>query len=101
MMSENMKKKMEWAEGLVAKINADPRPCVKHKESRPITDIKQMMESTVELFGEKVAFMQKDSNNEPYRSITYNEAMADINGLGTALIAKGLKDKRIAVIGEN
>ena len=45
--------------------------------------------------------MQKDSNNEPYREILYKDAMADINGLGTSLIAKGLKDKRVAVIGEN
>ncbi len=101
MMNENMKKKMEWAEGLVAKINADPRPYVKYKESRPITDIKHMLETSVELYGENVAFMQKDSNNEPYRSITFNEALADVNGLGTALIDKGLKGKRIAVIGEN
>ncbi|MBR6798986.1 MAG: AMP-binding protein [Firmicutes bacterium] len=101
MMNENMNKKMEWAEGLVAKINADPRPCVKYKESRPIADLKHMMETTVELYGDNVAFMQKDSNSEPYRSITYKEAFADINRLGTALIAKGLKDKRVAVIGEN
>ena len=100
-MSEMMQKKMQWAEGLVAKINADPRPYVKYKESRPITDIKQMMQSSTELYGDNVAFMQKPSNNEPYESITFKEAFADINGLGTSLVAKGLKGKRIAVIGEN
>ena len=71
MINENTKKKMEWAEGLVAKINADPRPCVKYKESRPIADLKHMIETTVELYGDNVAFMQKDSNSEPYRNITY------------------------------
>ena len=100
-MSEMMQKKMEWAEGLVAKINADPRPYVKYKESRPITDIKHMMQTSAELYGDNVAFMQKPSNNEPYASITFKEAFADINGLGTSLIAKGMKDKRIAVIGDN
>jgi len=98
---EMMQKKMEWAEGLVAKINADPRPYVKYKESRPITDIKHMLETSAELYGGNTAFMQKPSNNEPYASITFKEALADVNGLGTSLIAKGLKGKRIAVIGEN
>ncbi len=100
-MSIIREEKMRWAEGLVAKIDADERPYVKYKESRPITDLKHMFETSCELYGDNVAFMQKDSNNEPYRSITYKEALADVNGLGTALISKGLKDKRIAVIGEN
>ena len=101
MMNEKKAKAMEWAEGLVAKINADERPYVKYKESRPITDIKHMLETSVELYGDNVAFMQKDNNNDPYRKILFREALADVNGLGTALIAKGLKDKRIAVIGDN
>jgi len=92
---------MKGAEGLVAKVNSDERPHVKYKESRPIMDLKHMFETSCELYSDNVAFMQKDSNNEPYRSITYKEALADVNGLGTALISKGLKDKRIAVIGEN
>lgn len=101
MMNEKKAKAMEWAEGLVAKINADERPYVKYKESRPITDIKHMLETGAELYGDNVAFMQKDNNNDPYRKILFREALADVNGLGTALIAKGLKDKRIAVIGDN
>lgn len=101
MMNEKKAKAMEWAEGLVAKINADERPYVKYKESRPITDIKHMLETSAELYGDNVAFMQKDNNNDPYRKILFREALADVNGLGTALIAKGLKDKRIAVIGDN
>ncbi|MEE0772048.1 MAG: AMP-binding protein [Anaerovoracaceae bacterium] len=100
-MNEKKAKAVEWAEGLVAKINADERSYVKYKESRPITDIKNMIETSAELFGDNVAFMQKDNNNEPYRKILYKEALADVNGLGTALISKGLKGKRIAVIGEN
>ncbi len=100
-MSEKMKEQMKWAEELIAKINADPRPFVKYKESRPIKDIKHMIETSTELYGDNVAFMQKDSNNEPYRNITYKEMLEAVNGLGTALISKGLKGKRIGVIGEN
>ncbi len=101
MLNEKKTGAMEWAEELVAKINADERSYVKYKESRPITDIKHMIETSAELFGDNVAFMQKDNNNEPYRKILYREALVDVNGLGTALISKGLKGKRIAVIGEN
>lgn len=101
MMNEKMQAQMKWAEDLIERINADPRPFVKYKESRPIKDIKHMIETSTELYGDNVAFMQKDGNNDPYRNITYKEMLADVNGLGTALIAKGLKDKRIGVIGEN
>ena len=101
MTSEYKAVKMKWAEGLVAGIEADQRPYVKYKESRPITDIKHMIETSAELYGDNTAFMQKDRNDSPYRKITYREMLEDVNGLGTSLIAKGLKGKRIAVIGEN
>lgn len=101
MTSEYKAVKMKWAEGIVAGIEADQRPYVKYKESRPITDIKHMIETSAELYGDNTAFMQKDRNDSPYRKITYREMLEDVNGLGTSLIAKGLKGKRIAVIGEN
>lgn len=101
MNNEYKVQKMQWAQNIVDQINNDPREFVKYRESRPVTDIKQMLESSVELYADKVAFMQKDSNSQPYRNITYKEALEDVNGLGTSLIAKGLKGKKIAVIGEN
>ena len=101
MTSEYKAVKMKWAEGLVAGIEADQRQYVKYKESRPITDIKHMIETSAELYGDNTAFMQKDRNDSPYRKITYREMLEDVKGLGTSLISKGLKGKRIAVIGEN
>ena len=101
MTSEYKAVKMKWAEGLVAGIEADQRQYVKYKDSRPITDIKHMIETSAELYGDNTAFMQKDRNDSPYRKITYREMLEDVNDLRTALIAKGLKGKRIAVIGEN
>ena len=101
MTSEYKAVKMKWAEGLVAGIEADQRQYVKYKESRPITDIKHMIETSAELYGDNTAFMQKDRNDSSYRKITYREMLEDVNDLGTALIAKELKGKRIAVIGEN
>ena len=81
-------------------INESRDHVVRYRESRPITDIKNMLETSVELYGDNVAFRQKFKKNEPYKSITYKAAYDDINGLGTALINRGQKGKRIAVIGE-
>ena len=76
-------------------------PTMSNRDSRPIMDIKHMFESSCALFADRAAFMQKMSRSGKYESITYAQALEDVNGLGTALIAGGLKGKRIAVIGEN
>lgn len=67
---------------------------------RPVCDLKEMLESSAAMYPDHIAFMQKFDRNEPYKGITYKEALADVNGLGTALINRNLKGKRIAVIGE-
>lgn len=100
-LSEKKLKEMEWAESLVAKINADSRDFVKYKESRAVTDLKHMIETSVLLYGENNAFHQKFKGDSEYTAITYRQMLEDVNGLGTALLARGLKNRRIAVIGEN
>lgn len=59
-----------------------------------------MFETSAALYGDNVAFMQKFHKDEPYTSITYKEALADVNGLGTALINRGLSGCCIGIIGE-
>ncbi|MBQ1391499.1 MAG: AMP-binding protein [Firmicutes bacterium] len=88
------------AEQVIADIKASKDPYLRYKTGRPITDIKQMFNSSVELFGDKVAFHQKFHKGEPYTEISYKQAQADVNGLGTALINLGLKGKRIGIIGD-
>lgn len=100
-LNERKSEEMKWAQSIVSKIDNDPREFVKYRESRPITDVKHMIETSVELYGNNTAFMYKEKGSEAYLSITYKEMLEKINGLGTSLIAKGMKDKRIAVIGEN
>ncbi len=92
---------MEITMELIDAINNSPDPRVGSRDSRPILDIKHMFETSTELYGDHIAFYQKKVKGGPYVGITYKEALADINGLGTALIAGGLKGKRIAVIGAN
>lgn len=67
---------------------------------RPLKDLKDMLEQSVSLFGSRPAFRKRDVNGQMH-AITYNEFNRDITALGTALIDLGLKDKAIAVIGEN
>ena len=68
---------------------------------RPIANLKQMLETSAELFGDNVAFWQKFNKGEAYTPVTYKETLRDVNALGTALISRGLRNKKIAVIGEN
>lgn len=92
---------MKRAEAVIEALNTSKDPYVVYKTSRPITDLKHMLNTSVELYADNVAFRQRFVKDEPFREITYREALDTVNGLGTALIAHGLKGKRISVIGEN
>lgn len=67
---------------------------------RFIRDLKDMVEQSAKLFGNKDAFLVKNKD-ESYKRIKYTEFKHDIDAFGTALLHLGLKDKHIAVIGEN
>jgi len=94
---------LQIAQELVAQIQASPDPAVKYRDSRPIMDVKHMLETSAseEWYADNIAFYQKMKPGTPYQPITYRQTLADVNALGTALIAAGLKDKKIAIIGEN
>lgn len=74
---------------------------MRYRDSRPIMDMKHMFETSVEQFGDNPAFWVKDTHDTPYRAISYNEAKDDVDALGTALHARDLRGRRIAVMGEN
>ena len=71
-----------------------------NKNILEVTDLKDMLNKTRNLYGEKIGYKVKLNEGE-YETYTHNEIRDMINYLGTALINLGLKDKRIAVIGEN
>ncbi len=68
-------------------------------EPLEIRDLKDMLDKTGKLYGDKKAY--KIKKDEKYITYTHKEVRDMINYLGTALINMGLKDKRIAVIGNN
>ena len=98
---DKKKQEMAIAERAIEGLNHSSDKYVVYRTSRPITDIKHMIETSTALYGDNVAFRQRFEKDEPYQEITYKQALEDINGLGTILIEKGLQGKRIAIIGDN
>ena len=70
-------------------------------EFEKFIDLKDMLNKSVEKFGDKPAYVFKTKEIEKLKEITYNDFKSDVDSLGTALINLGLKGKRIAVIGDN
>ena len=100
---EFKKKDIAWAEEQVRFLheNAGKWPGLKYPDSRPIADLKDMLEGSARLYPDHTAIYQKMKHGEPYTEIKFSKLMEDVNALGTALIAHGLKGKHIAVTGEN
>ncbi len=65
------------------------------------TDLKDMLNQTGEVYGDRPAYIFKTEEKGKFRTITHKEFRENINSLGTTLIQMGLKDKRIALISEN
>lgn len=70
-------------------------------EVRPIKDLRDMLNSSVELFGDKAAFLSKSKGRSDYAPISFKQYKSDVDAFGTALLDLGLKNGRIAIIGEN
>lgn len=94
-------KEWEYAVARVEGVKNSKDPLIRYRDIRPIMDIKHMFDTSVELYGDNTAFYSKDMPGGEYRQITYKEAKEDVDALGTALIAMGLKGKPIGIIGDN
>lgn len=71
------------------------------EELQGMASLKEVVDRKFEKYGKKVAFLDKDGTSK-YNEITYKDLKEKINSLGTVLLEKfNLKDKKIAVIGEN
>lgn len=69
---------------------------------RHLPDIRDLIRYDNEHFADQVAYEDRHVPGNPERrKITYAELYKDVNALGTALIHRGLKDKKIAVMSEN
>lgn len=68
---------------------------------RRISDLKDMIEQSAKLYADKAAFLVKPKDGTDYVPVSYKKFKEDIDALGTALLSLNLKDKKIALIGEN
>ncbi len=70
-------------------------------QTREFTDLRQMLEQSTNQFRELVAFRYRPLPGGEVLQRTYGEFAADRACLGSALLALGLGQSRIAIIGEN
>ena len=70
-------------------------------EVRHMETLKELISQGDSLYGGNTAFLVKDEKGRKYREITYKQFKNDIDALGTKLLNIGLKDAKIAIIGEN
>ncbi len=70
-------------------------------EVRKIKSIKELVDSSADIFSERTAFLYKPKGGEKYEPVTFRQFKSDVDALGTALIDLGLKGSRIAIISEN
>ncbi len=74
--------------------------CKKIYNCLEISDLKDILNKTKKLYENKIAFQIRVGERK-YKTFTHAEVRNMIDALGTALIDLGLKNKRIAIIGEN
>lgn len=68
-------------------------------QTEDVGNFKELVKNSVNKYKDKPAFRYKQ--NQKIIEKTYTEFGDETNRLGTALVAIGLKNKRIAIIGEN
>lgn len=69
-------------------------------EARHITDLKDLVRQSAEIYGDLDAFLVKTANGN-IRNVSFRQFRQDINHLGSALCHLGLKGDKIAIISEN
>lgn len=71
--------------------------------SKEFRDLKEMLNNSCKEFAKNIAFVVKHKTGKEvkYEDITYERFGREVNSVGTVLIDKGYKDKRIAIIGKN
>jgi len=72
-------------------------------EATRFNNLKEMMENSFKTYPDNNAFIIKEKKGKDirYKNIRYKDFEKDINNLGIALIKRGFKDKRVAIIGKN
>lgn len=68
---------------------------------RKITNLKDMVQQSADIYKDLDAFLVKNSSTGQLRNVSFRQFQAEINYLGSSLHHMGLKDKKIAIVSEN
>ena len=76
---------------------------VAKKDITDFKDIKGVIYNSAKKFANNIAFRIKEKvgKETSYKDVTYSQMLKDVNNFGTGLYNKGLKGKRVAIIGKN
>ena len=67
-----------------------------------IDDMRSLVEEAAQNFPESIAISYKENYwDKEVRKMTFTQWRDDIRNLGTAMIAEGLREENIAIVGEN
>ena len=70
-------------------------------ETRKIKDLRDMLEGSVNLYGDNNAFLIKDKKGQPYRAVSYRQYGQDVHAFGSKLMELGLDNgQRVAILAE-
>ena len=64
-------------------------------------DLREIMDFVADKYGNNTGFIYKSADRKKKTEITYRKFREDLDAVGAYLISKGLKGKRIVVIGPN
>ena len=114
-MDEHEKKRLEQsrARDLVDLIKNSKDGFIAASDIHPVTDIKDIIYTSCGKFENRKAFIRKFEQPETadagdaekierkYTEVTYKELLADMDGLGTAMVNMDLGGSNVAIIGRN
>ena len=67
-----------------------------------IDDMRSLVEEAAQNFADSIAISYKNKpSDKEVQKVTFTQWREDVKNLGTALVAKGLREQNIAIVGEN
>ena len=67
-----------------------------------IDDMRSLVEESAQNFPDSIAISYKEHySDKEVKKVTFTQWRDDVRNLGTALVAKGLREENIAIVGEN
>lgn len=90
---------LRTAKARAKELSESQDPMVRYHSVRAITDLRNMISGSEKLYGENIAIVDRFGPDKDYIELTYRQLKADIDGLGTAMMNRGITG-RIALVGK-